>query len=64
MMLRTSRHPRSPIMPPTTVPRRAPTTGMGINVCPTIAPIIEEPIVVPVLMRKPVSSASFLVSVL
>ena len=54
-MLVTCLQPRSPSNPPTTVPTKAPTTGTGIRACPTKAPTIEEPIVAPVLITKPVS---------
>ena len=64
IMLFTFLQPRSPSNAPTAVPSKAPTMGIGINVCPTTAPNTEEPTVAPVFIKKPVTSASFLLSVL
>lgn len=36
--------PNYPINPPTRPPINAPSTGIGIKLCPTVAPIKPEPI--------------------
>ena len=52
--------PLLPRYPPMTVPMRAPNIGIGISICPAIAPKMEVPTVALVFINNPPSYFNFL----